>query len=51
MGMSVTDTVMVSALFGTGALAAVAVGSDFYSIVFYLARAFLAASRRSTRQR
>jgi MATE family multidrug resistance protein len=36
MGMSVTDTVMVSALFGTGALAAVAVGSDFYSIVFYL---------------
>jgi MATE family multidrug resistance protein len=36
MGLSVSDTVMVSALFGTGALAAVAVGSDFYSIVFYL---------------
>lgn len=36
MGMSVTDTVMVSVIFGTGALAAVAVGSDLYSIVFYL---------------
>jgi MATE family multidrug resistance protein len=36
MGMSVTDAVMVSALFGTDAFAAVAVGSDFYSIVFYL---------------
>src|SRR3546814_10336121 len=36
MGMSVTDVVMVSALFGTDALAAVAVGSDLYSIVFYL---------------
>jgi MATE family multidrug resistance protein len=36
MGMSVTDTVMVSLLFGTGALAAVAVGSDLYSILFYL---------------
>jgi Na+-driven multidrug efflux pump len=41
MGMSVTDTVMVSALFGTGALAAVAVGSDFYSIVFYLSAGVL----------
>ncbi|WP_300295455.1 MATE family efflux transporter [Ferrovibrio sp.] len=36
MGMSVTDTVMVSALFGADALAAVAVGSDLYSILFYL---------------
>lgn len=36
MGMSVTDTVMVSTLFGADALAAVAVGSDLYSIVFYL---------------
>src|SRR3546814_19051510 len=36
MGMSVTAVVMVSALFGTDALAAVAVGSDLYSIVFYL---------------
>jgi MATE family multidrug resistance protein len=36
MGMSVTDTLMVSATFGAEALAAVAVGSDFYSIVFYL---------------
>lgn len=41
MGMSVTDTVMVSALFGTGALAAVAVGSDLYSIVFYLSAGVL----------
>jgi multidrug resistance protein, MATE family len=41
MGMSVTDTLMVSALFGTGALAAVAVGSDFYSIVFYLSAGVL----------
>lgn len=36
MGMSVTDTIMVSAMFGPEALAAVAVGSDFYSILFYL---------------
>jgi MATE family multidrug resistance protein len=35
MGMSVTDVLMVSAFFGTDALAAVAVGSDLYSIVFY----------------
>mgnify|MGYP000698829928 CR=1 FL=1 len=35
MAMSVTDTVMAAG-HGTGALAAVAVGSDFYSIVFYL---------------
>lgn len=35
MGMSVTDGVMISMFFGTEALAAVAVGSDFYSIVFY----------------
>lgn len=36
MGMSITDTAMVSALFGAQALAAVAVGSDLYSILFYL---------------
>ena len=36
MGMSVTDTLMVSATFGAEALAAVAVGSDFYSVFFYL---------------
>ena len=42
MGMSVTDTVMVSALFGAEALAAVAVGSDLYSIVFYLGAGVLA---------
>ena len=36
MGMSVTDAAMVSVIFGADALAAVAVGSDFYSIVFYL---------------
>lgn len=42
MGMSVTDTAMVSALFGTDALAAVAVGSDLYSIVFYLGAGVLA---------
>ncbi|GLQ56991.1 MATE family efflux transporter [Devosia nitrariae] len=42
MGMSVTDTMMVSALFGTDALAAVAVGSDLYSIVFYLCAGVLA---------
>lgn len=36
MGMSVTDTLMVSASFGAEALAAVAVGSDFQSILFYL---------------
>ena len=42
MGMSVTDTAMVSALFGAEALAAVAVGSDLYSIVFYLGAGVLA---------
>jgi MATE family multidrug resistance protein len=36
MGMSITDTLMVSALFGAEALAAVAIGSDLYSILFYL---------------
>nr|WP_298682341.1 MATE family efflux transporter [uncultured Dongia sp.] len=41
MGMSVTDTLMVSAIFGTDALAAVAVGSDLYSIVFYLCAGIL----------
>jgi MATE family multidrug resistance protein len=42
MGMSVTDIVMVSAFFGVEALAAVAVGSDLYSIVFYLCAGVLA---------
>lgn len=41
MGMSVTDAAMVSAIFGADALAAVAVGSDFYSIVFYLGAGIL----------
>lgn len=36
MGMSVTDTFMISVFFGVEALAAAAVGSDLYSIVFYL---------------
>lgn len=36
MGMSVTDTMMVSMMFGAEALAAVSVGSDLYSIVFYI---------------
>jgi multidrug resistance protein, MATE family len=36
MGMSVTDATMVSLLYGTKAFAAVAIGSDLYSIVFYL---------------
>jgi MATE family multidrug resistance protein len=36
MGMSVTDAAMVTALFGTDAFAAVAVGSDLYSILFYM---------------
>lgn len=35
MGMSSTDTLMVSSSLGAEALAAVAVGSDFYSILFY----------------
>lgn len=41
MGMSITDTVMVSAWFGADALAAVAVGSDLQSIVFYLGAGIL----------
>lgn len=36
MGMSVTDAMMVAWLFGTDAFAAVAIGSDLYSIIFYL---------------
>jgi multidrug resistance protein, MATE family len=36
MGMSVTDAAMVTALYGADALAAVSIGSDLYSIVFYL---------------
>ncbi len=35
MGMSVTDAAMVALLFGADALAAVAVGSDLYSILYY----------------
>ena len=42
MGMSLTDTAMVAMLFGTNAMAAVAVGSDLYSIVFYLAAGVIA---------
>ncbi len=42
MGMSVTDAWMVSSIFGTEALAAVAVGSDLYSILFYLGAGILA---------
>lgn len=42
MGMSVTDTLMVSAVFGAEGLAAVAVGSDLYSILFYLGAGALA---------
>jgi MATE family multidrug resistance protein len=42
MGMSLTDTAMVAALFGTSAMAAVAVGSDLYSILFYLGAGVLA---------
>jgi MATE family multidrug resistance protein len=36
MGMSITDTLMVSMMFGAEALAAVSVGSDLYSIIFYI---------------
>lgn len=36
MGMSITDTMMVSMMFGAEALAAVSVGSDLYSIAFYI---------------
>ncbi len=42
MGMSITDAAMVSVLFGADALAAVAVGSDLYSILFYLGAGTLA---------
>jgi len=42
MGMSITDAAMVSLLFGADALAAVAVGSDLYSILFYLGAGTLA---------
>lgn len=41
MGMSLTDTWLVSRL-GTEAIAAVAVASDFYSIVFYFCSGILA---------
>lgn len=41
MGMSVTDTLMVSMLFGAEALAAVSVGSDLYSIIFYICAGIL----------
>ncbi|MGL4237656.1 MATE family efflux transporter [Tabrizicola sp.] len=42
MGMSVTDTAMISAMFGAEALASVAVGSDLYSVLFYLGAGVLA---------
>ena len=42
MGMSLTDAAMVAWLFGADALAAVAVGSDLYSIVFYVGAGTLA---------
>lgn len=42
MGISVTDVVMIAWL-GSGALAAAAVASDFYSIIVYLAGGTLAA--------
>ncbi len=45
MGMGVTDTVMVSRLFGAEALAAVAVGSDLYSILYYLGAGVLERPR------
>jgi MATE family multidrug resistance protein len=60
MGMSLTDTAMVAALFGTSAMSAVAVGSDLYSIVFYLGAGVLggfapfyagAIARRDGRER
>lgn len=35
VAMSVTDALMIGAIFGTDALAAVAVGSDLYSILLY----------------
>ena len=41
MAMSITDTLMVATL-GPDTMAAVAVGSDFYSILFYLATGLLA---------
>lgn len=41
MGMSVTDTAMVARLFGAEALAAVAVGSDLYSILYYFGAGIL----------
>lgn len=40
MGMSITDTLM-AASFGSEALAAVAVGSDYYSIIFYIVAGIL----------
>ncbi len=41
MAMSVTDTVMVARLIGADALAAVAVGSDLYSILYYFGAGIL----------
>ncbi|MDA8586088.1 MATE family efflux transporter [Rhodobacteraceae bacterium] len=41
MGMSVTDAAMVARLFGTEAMAAVAVGSDLYSILYYFGAGIL----------
>lgn len=42
-GMAITDTAMVSAFFGAEALAAVAIGSDLQSIVFYLGAGVIGA--------
>ncbi|MCK4868834.1 MAG: hypothetical protein KAT39_12345, partial [Alphaproteobacteria bacterium] len=42
IGISVTDVVMI-AMLGSGALAASAVASDFYSIIVYIAGGTLAA--------
>ncbi|WP_181366515.1 MATE family efflux transporter [Albidovulum aquaemixtae] len=42
MGMGITDATMVSAMYGTEAFAAVAVGSDLYSIIFYLGAGIVA---------
>lgn len=41
MGMSLTDAAMVARLFGAEALAAVAVGSDLYSILYYFGAGIL----------
>lgn len=45
VAMSITDTVMIGWFFGTGAVAAVAVGSDLYSIFLYFGMGLVGASR------